>query len=59
MLNGMSRYDLASEALKRSVRFASGAPALVTECQAAMEKAVQYADDYFEDPPEIREWHWT
>jgi xylulose-5-phosphate/fructose-6-phosphate phosphoketolase len=58
-LNGMSRYHLCIEALRRaSPRPAAAAP-LVEECRVAIERAAAYAREHFEDPPEIREWVWT
>jgi xylulose-5-phosphate/fructose-6-phosphate phosphoketolase len=59
VLNGISRYHLATAALRRVERFADRAPALVAECQAAIDAAVAYAREHFEDPPEIRDWVWS
>jgi xylulose-5-phosphate/fructose-6-phosphate phosphoketolase len=59
VLNGISRYHLATAALRRVERFADRAPALVAEYQAAIDAAVAYAREHFEDPPEIRDWVWS
>jgi xylulose-5-phosphate/fructose-6-phosphate phosphoketolase len=64
VLNGMSRYHLAAEALRRSGA-ASGlrpwdrAPTLISECEAAIARATAYTREHFEDPPEISNWTWT
>ncbi len=58
VLNEMSRYHLAMEALRRVDRLGNRAPALVAECRQAIEKAGAYARAHFEDPPEISNWTW-
>ncbi|MGZ3638528.1 MAG: phosphoketolase family protein, partial [Ktedonobacterales bacterium] len=58
VLNGMSRYDLAAEAIKRAERIRPQATGLLAELHSLEAKAVQYAHEHFEDPPEIRDWHW-
>jgi xylulose-5-phosphate/fructose-6-phosphate phosphoketolase len=64
VLNGMTRYHLAAEALRRAgetsrSRPADRAPTLISECEAAIAKAIAYSREYFEDPPELRDWTWT
>jgi xylulose-5-phosphate/fructose-6-phosphate phosphoketolase len=59
VLNGMSRYDLAIEAIKRSSRVRPQAPGLIAECHSLIQKAVQYSHEHFEDQPEIRDWTWS
>jgi xylulose-5-phosphate/fructose-6-phosphate phosphoketolase len=59
VLNGMSRYDLASEALHRSPRLRPQVPNLLAELQSHKAKAVAYAKDHFEDLAEIRDWRWS
>jgi xylulose-5-phosphate/fructose-6-phosphate phosphoketolase len=59
VLNGMSRFDLASEAIRRVPHLGERAEALRAECAARTQEAVDYADDHFEDPPAIRDWVWT
>jgi xylulose-5-phosphate/fructose-6-phosphate phosphoketolase len=64
VLNGMSRYHLAAEALRRAGE-ASGsrpgdrAPTLISECETAIARAMAYSREHFEDPPEISNWTWT
>ncbi len=56
VLNEMSRYHLAAEALRRT-RGAS-ATDLIEQCQQAVAASVEYSREHFEDPPEIRDWTW-
>ena len=63
VLNGMSRYHLAAEALRRageasSSRLENHAPTLFAECEASIARATAYSREHFEDPPEIRNWTW-
>jgi len=57
-LNGMSRYHLCIEALKRTSRVGARAAMLTAECRTAIDQAAEYARAHFEDPPEIRDWAW-
>jgi xylulose-5-phosphate/fructose-6-phosphate phosphoketolase len=64
VLNGMSRYHLAAEALRRAgetsrSRPGDRAPTLISECEAAIARAIAYSREHFEDPPEVRDWTWT
>jgi len=59
VMNGMSRFHLCIEALRRSARMRDGAPALIDECNVMIAKATAYSRDHFEDMPEIRDWVWT
>jgi xylulose-5-phosphate/fructose-6-phosphate phosphoketolase len=59
ILNGMSRYHLAIEALKRAPKFASKSPALISELEGRIRGAVAYTREHFQDPPEIQNWVWT
>jgi xylulose-5-phosphate/fructose-6-phosphate phosphoketolase len=59
VLNEMSRYHLASEALHRTTHIVNRAPALMAECTAAIAQAGQYAREHFADPPAISDWTWT
>jgi xylulose-5-phosphate/fructose-6-phosphate phosphoketolase len=62
-LNGMSRYHLCIEALKRTSRTGTRAAELTAEltadCRAAIAQAAEYARARFEDPPDIRDWRWS
>ena len=64
VLNGMSRYHLAAEALRRAgrthgSRLGDSAPTLISECEAAISRVTAYSREHFEDPPEISNWTWT
>jgi xylulose-5-phosphate/fructose-6-phosphate phosphoketolase len=59
VLNEMSRYHLAFEALRRTTRLGERALGLEDECRAAIARATTYAREHLEDPPEIRDWVWS
>ena len=59
VLNSMSRFHLAAEAIRRLPRLSHRAPALIAECEAHIEESVAYAHEHLEDQPEIRDWVWT
>ena len=59
VLNEMSRYHLAIEAVRRARKMNDSAPALMAECRMQLERATAYAYENFQDPPEISEWTWT
>jgi xylulose-5-phosphate/fructose-6-phosphate phosphoketolase len=59
MLNGMSRFHLCNQALRRTTRLGERAAALSAECRAEIERAVAWSREHMEDPPEIRDWTWT
>jgi xylulose-5-phosphate/fructose-6-phosphate phosphoketolase len=58
ILNQMSRYHLAALALERTRRLQPEAQALLPELHGLVSKAVAYAREHFQDPPEIRDWAW-
>jgi xylulose-5-phosphate/fructose-6-phosphate phosphoketolase len=59
VVNSMSRFHLAAEAIRRAPRLAGRAPELVAECERRIEESVHYAREHLEDPPDIRDWVWT
>ena len=60
VLNGMSRYHLAAEALRRSARQREDrTPTLISELEILISKATAYSREHLQDPPEIRDWVWT
>ena len=64
VLNGMSRYHLAAEALRRTAqspgsRVRNRTPTLISELEASISRATAYSREHLQDPPEIREWVWT
>jgi xylulose-5-phosphate/fructose-6-phosphate phosphoketolase len=59
VLNGMSRYHLCSEALRRVPRMQERATALIDRCTEALAQATAYSREHLEDLPEIRDWVWS
>jgi xylulose-5-phosphate/fructose-6-phosphate phosphoketolase len=59
VLNSMSRFHLAAEAIRRVPRLAEHALAMIAECESRIEQSVAYAHEHLEDQPEIRDWVWT
>jgi len=59
MLNDMSRFHLAIEALRRSERFQQQASNWIPQLEHQITAAVAYTRAYLEDPPEIRDWMWS
>jgi xylulose-5-phosphate/fructose-6-phosphate phosphoketolase len=57
--NGMSRYHLCIEAIRRTPRMQDRASALMAECQAKLAKHETYVREHLEDMPEVRDWVWT
>jgi xylulose-5-phosphate/fructose-6-phosphate phosphoketolase len=58
VLNGMSRYDLAMEAIRRAARIHPQAEGLTAELKSLIAEAVQYSREHLEDMPEISNWTW-
>jgi xylulose-5-phosphate/fructose-6-phosphate phosphoketolase len=59
VLNEMSRFHLAAEALRRVARPLPQAAALIAECEDILAQHRRYVREHFEDMPEIRDWAWT
>jgi xylulose-5-phosphate/fructose-6-phosphate phosphoketolase len=59
VMNQMSRFHLAAQAIRHVPRLRDRAPALLAECDARIAEATSYAREHFEDQPEIRDWVWT
>ena len=60
VLNGMSRYHLCIEALRRTHRLDERrSHELTAQCRALIAEATAYSRQHFEDAPEIRDWVWT
>jgi xylulose-5-phosphate/fructose-6-phosphate phosphoketolase len=58
VLNGMSRYHLASLAVKYSGLPTERVAALRSDLSTRIDDAVRYSREHFEDPAEIRDWTW-
>jgi xylulose-5-phosphate/fructose-6-phosphate phosphoketolase len=59
VLNGMSRYHLAIEAMKRAPRVKNLTPDLIAECEDMLTRHQSYVRNNLEDMPEVRDWAWS
>ena len=59
VLNEMSRYQLAVEALRRSPRRPSGTEELEEHCELMLVRHHRYIREHLEDMPEAAEWAWS
>ncbi|GLV53741.1 putative phosphoketolase [Dictyobacter sp. S3.2.2.5] len=57
--NGMSRYHLCIEALKRASRIKNLAPELIAECEDMLVRHASYVQQNLQDMPEVRDWVWS
>ncbi len=57
--NGVSRYHLCIEALRRVPRLAARAPVLIERCTAMLRRHETYVREHLQDMPEVSEWRWT
>jgi xylulose-5-phosphate/fructose-6-phosphate phosphoketolase len=58
VLNGMSRFHLAMEALRRSRHVPKNLGGSLRACEEMLERHRHYVREHFEDMPEIRDWKW-
>ena len=59
VLNEVSRFHLAAEAIRRVPRLSERAPVLIEDCESRVEESMAYAHEHLEDQAEIRDWVWT
>jgi xylulose-5-phosphate/fructose-6-phosphate phosphoketolase len=59
VLNRMSRYHLALEALRRARRRPGGAVELESHCREMLARHEHYVREHLEDMPEVRDWTWV
>jgi xylulose-5-phosphate/fructose-6-phosphate phosphoketolase len=59
VLNGISRFHLVIEALRRARRKPENADELIDECELILRRHTAYVKQHLEDMPEIRDWIWT
>ena len=57
--NGISRYQLAIEALRRAPRVASAASEMIDRYERALADHRRYIEANGVDPPEIADWRWS
>jgi xylulose-5-phosphate/fructose-6-phosphate phosphoketolase len=58
VMNRMSRYHLATEALRRARRVPAGAAALEEHCEEMLARHHDHVSEHLEDMPEVRDWTW-
>jgi xylulose-5-phosphate/fructose-6-phosphate phosphoketolase len=58
VLNGMSRYHLAIDAIRRARRRPEGAGLAEDYCEEMLARHSEYVREHFEDMPEVRDWTW-
>jgi xylulose-5-phosphate/fructose-6-phosphate phosphoketolase len=59
VLNEMSRFHLAAEALRCVPRLGGRGAELVAQCEARIAAANAYAHEHLEDEADVRDWVWT
>lgn len=59
VVNRMSRYHLALEALNRVRTRFPGGEELAELCHSRLAAHAEYIREHFEDLPEVRDWVWT
>jgi xylulose-5-phosphate/fructose-6-phosphate phosphoketolase len=57
--NGMSRYHLCLEALRRVPQRRAHGARLFELCKNMLERHGSYVREHLEDMPEVRDWTWT
>jgi len=58
ILNGMSRFHLAAEAVRRALPDGERKQQLTNACRDEIARATAYAHEHFVDAPEISDWTW-
>jgi xylulose-5-phosphate/fructose-6-phosphate phosphoketolase len=58
VLNGMSRYQLAAQAIKRTLGTEGRAAAALATLDTLVTDAVRYSREHLEDVPAISAWRW-
>jgi len=59
VLNRISRYDLAIEALRRAPRVSSRAPDVIARFERKLIEHSAYIRAHGRDMPEILDWRWS
>ncbi len=59
VLNGMSRYHLCIEAMRRATRVRGLTAPLIVECDDALARHKAYVRANLEEMAEVRDWVWT
>jgi xylulose-5-phosphate/fructose-6-phosphate phosphoketolase len=58
VLNQMSRYHLAMEAVKRVYQMHNGTGAFIAYCEEKLKQHHEYICSKLDDMPEIKNWNW-
>jgi xylulose-5-phosphate/fructose-6-phosphate phosphoketolase len=59
VLNQMSRYHLAMEAVKRVPKMREQVDGFIEKCEAKLDEHHSYICTYLDDMPEIKNWKWS
>lgn len=59
VLNNMSRYHLAMEAVRRVSRVHPKSDEFIAYCENKLKEHRQYICEYLDDLPEIKNWKWS
>jgi xylulose-5-phosphate/fructose-6-phosphate phosphoketolase len=59
VLNGMSRYHLAAEAIRRTTRLGNNGSALINRFIQMTKDATRFSYEHMEDEPDIANWTWV
>jgi xylulose-5-phosphate/fructose-6-phosphate phosphoketolase len=59
VVNEVSRYHIAEQAVRRARRAPSGSDELLAHCAEMLAKHRLYVREHFDDLPEITDWVWT
>jgi xylulose-5-phosphate/fructose-6-phosphate phosphoketolase len=59
VLNGMSRYHLAAEAIRRTTRLGNNGSDLINRFIQMTKDATRYSYEHMEDDPDIANWTWV
>lgn len=59
VVNHLSRYDLAMEALRRASRFRSQAGDVIESFSKKLTEHRAYIEAHDRDMPEVLDWRWT
>jgi xylulose-5-phosphate/fructose-6-phosphate phosphoketolase len=57
--NGVSRYHLCIEALRRARRAPVGGESLIEHCKDMLRRHQAYVVEHLEDMPEVTDWRWS
>jgi xylulose-5-phosphate/fructose-6-phosphate phosphoketolase len=59
VVNGMSRFHLCKEVIRRCRRSIPNADALIRQCDRQLARHRDRVREHLDDMPEVRDWTWT